>query len=63
MYINVGGYSNVKDVEGDTILHWIINMHETKFVIELLKGVEDIDVNLRNDKGISPLLLAASKWL
>lgn len=56
-----GEYSNVQDIEGDTILHWLINMHETRFVTEILRNVEGVNVKMKNSKGVGPLVLAASK--
>jgi len=41
-------YRNAQDVEGETILHWLIHMHETKFATKLLNENKDVDVNIKN---------------
>ena len=48
-------------MEGETILNWLIMMKETKFATNILHEFEEIYVNIKNNQGITALLLAASK--
>ena len=41
-------YRNVQDVEGETILNWLIMMKETKFATNILNEFEEIDVNIKS---------------